>query len=103
MPTIPQQQYIIHWHDSFVDYIGSLLGVVARLMARQEATEADKRVLESLSLILNGQDAADVEWDLAAGVVKRSTLDRFSSRTYSDEPFGARVLEADGAYQDRKR
>lgn len=76
MPTTPQQQYITNWHDSFVDYIGSLLGVVAELMARSEATEADKRVLESFRLILNGQDAADVEWDLAAGVVKRSTLDK---------------------------
>lgn len=53
MPTT-HHQYITNWHDSFVDYIGSLLGVVARLMARPEATEADKRVLESLRLILNG-------------------------------------------------
>ena len=28
MPT-PQHQYITSWHDSFVEYIGSLLGVVA--------------------------------------------------------------------------
>ena len=76
MPTTPQQQYITHWHDSFVDYIGSLLGVVARLMARQDATEEEKRGLDDIRLILNGQDAADVEWDLAAGVVKRSTLDK---------------------------
>lgn len=33
-------QYITNWHDSFVDYIGSLLGVVAGLMARPEAKEA---------------------------------------------------------------
>lgn len=76
MPT-PQHQYITNWHDSFVDYIGSLLDVVAGLMARPEATE-DKRGLESIRLILNGRDAADVERDLAAGVVRKSTLDKIA-------------------------
>ena len=76
VPTTPLHQYIINWHDSFVDYIGSLLGLVAGLMARPEATDEDKRGLEGIRLILNGRDAADVEWDLAAGVVKKSTLDK---------------------------
>ncbi len=40
MPTTPYHQYNTNWHDSFMDYIGSLLGVVAGLMARPEATEA---------------------------------------------------------------
>ena len=71
-------QYITHWHDSFVDYIGSLLGVVAGLMARPEATEEDKRGLEGIRLILDGRDAADVERDLAAGVVRKSTLDKIA-------------------------
>ena len=75
MPTISQQQYFANWHDSFVRYIGSLLGVAAGLMARQEATEEDKKGLDGIRLILDGRDAADVERDLAAGVVKRSTLD----------------------------
>ena len=75
MPT-PQHQYITNWHDSFVEYIGSLIGVVAGLMARPEATEEDKRGLDGIRLILNGQDAADVERDLAAGVVRKSTLDK---------------------------
>ena len=76
MPTIIQHQYITNWHDSFVDYIGRLLGVVAGLMARPEATEGDKRGLDGIRLILNGRDAADVERDLAAGVVRKSTLDK---------------------------
>lgn len=76
MPTISQQQYIAQWHDSFVGYIGSLLGVVAGLMARPEATEEDKRGLDGIRLILNGRDAVDVERDLAAGVVRKSTLDK---------------------------
>ena len=76
MNSISQQQYIANWHDSFVDYIGSLLGVVAGLMALPEATEEDKKGLERIKLILNGRDAADVERDLAAGVVRKSTLDK---------------------------
>ena len=76
MPTIPQQQYITNWHDSFVNYIGSLLGVVTALMASPEANEEDKRGLDGIKMILNGRDAADVERNLAAGVVKRSTLEK---------------------------
>ena len=29
-----QQQYITQWHDGFVNYVGSLLGVIARLVTR---------------------------------------------------------------------
>ena len=70
------RQYITNWHDSFVDYIGRLLGVVAGLMAWPEATEEDKMGLDGIRLILNGRDVSDVERDLAAGVVKKSTLDK---------------------------
>ena len=45
-------------------------------MARPKATEEDKRGLDGIKQILNGKDAKDVERDLAAGVVKRSTLDK---------------------------
>ena len=45
-------------------------------MARPEATEEDKKGLDDIKLILNGRDAADVERDLAAGVVRKSTLDK---------------------------
>ena len=76
VPTIPQHQYLANWHDSFVAYIGSLLGVVAGLMATPEATEAEKKGLIVIKLILNRRDMADVERDLAAGVVRKSTLDK---------------------------
>ena len=33
-------------------------------------------VLEGIKMTLNGRDAQDVERDLAAGVVKNSTLDK---------------------------
>ena len=71
-----QQQYITNWHDSFVDYIGRLLGVVSGLLARPDVTEEDKGGLEGIKLILNGRDVVDVERDLAAGVVRKSTLDK---------------------------
>lgn len=73
---IEKRQYIAHWHDSFVNYIGNLLGVVTTLMASPEANEGNKKGLNGIKLILNGQDAKDVERDLASGVVKRSTLDK---------------------------
>ena len=71
-----QHQYLTNWHDSFVNYIQSLLGVIAGLMARPEATQEDKRGLECIRLTLCGRDVADVERDLADGVVRRSTLDK---------------------------
>lgn len=76
IPTISQQQYIANWHNNFVGYISSLLGVVAGLMIRPDASEEDKKVLDEIKMILSGRDATDVERDLAAGVVKKSTLDK---------------------------
>lgn len=76
MKTNSHHQYIANWHDSFVNYIEKLLGVVARLMAKPEASEKDKNVLEAIKMILNDRDVKDVERDLAAGVVKKGTLDK---------------------------
>lgn len=76
MNTIPQHQYLTNWHNSLVNYIGSLLGVVTGLMARLDATEEDKRGIEGIRLILNGRDVSDVERDLAAGIVRKSTLNK---------------------------
>ena len=74
--TILQHKYITNWHDNFVNYTQSLRGVVAGLMAVPEASEEDKRGLDSIRLILGGRDVVDVERDLAAGVVRKSTLDK---------------------------
>ena len=52
--------------------------MVAGLISRPEATAEDKRGLECIKIILNGQDAADVERDLAAGIVRKSTLDKIA-------------------------
>ena len=77
-PTISQHQYLANWHNSFVNYIKMLLGVVPGLVARQEAMEADKQALECIKSILIARDVKDVERDLAAGVVKKSTLDKIA-------------------------
>lgn len=53
-----------------------MLGVVTALMASPEANEEDKKGVDGIKQILNGQDVKAVERDLAAGVVKRSTLDK---------------------------
>lgn len=45
-------------------------------MAKPKASEGDKNVLEAIKMILNGRDVKDVERDLAAGVVKKSTLNK---------------------------
>ena len=50
--------------------------MVVGLMVRPEATKEDKRGLDGIRLILNGQEVADVEQDLATGVVRWSTLDK---------------------------
>ncbi len=71
-----QQQYIAQWHDSFVAYTSNLLGVIAVLVCRADASDDDKRCLEVIKGLLTGRDATDVEQDLAAGVVRRSTLDK---------------------------
>ena len=50
--------------------------MVSGLLARPDATVEDKRGLEVIKLILDGRVAADVERDLADGVVRKSTLDK---------------------------
>ena len=72
----PQQQYISQWHDGFVSYVGSLLGVITGLVTRPEASREDKEALEAIKMVLTGKDAEDVERDFASGIVKKSTLDK---------------------------
>lgn len=76
MNSNSHHQYIANRHDSFVNYIENLFGVVAGPMAKPDASEGDKNVLEAIKMMLNGRDVKDVERDLAAGVVKKSTLDK---------------------------
>lgn len=50
--------------------------MVAGLMASPEASEEDKKALGGIKMMLNGRDVQDVVRDLAAGVVRKSTLDK---------------------------
>ena len=59
MSTISKQQYIANWHDFFVEFIGCMYGVLAELMAKQDAMVDDKRGLDDIKLILFGWDVAD--------------------------------------------
>ena len=72
----PQQQYISEWHDSFVNFIGGLLGFVESLIVLPEATGEDKRVLDQIKLMLNCRDVKDIENTLANGIVRHDTLDK---------------------------
>lgn len=74
--TTPQQQYISEWHDSFVNFIGGLLGFVESLIVLPEATDEDKRALDQIKLMLNCRDAKDIENTLANGSVRHDTLDK---------------------------
>ena len=71
-----QEKYVANWHDSFVGYIGSLITLCEGLMARPEATDDDREALSNIKMMLTGRDAADVERDLASGIVRRSMLDK---------------------------
>ena len=74
--TTLQQQYISEWHDSFVNFIGGLLGFVESLIVLPEATDEDKRALDQIKLMLNCRDVKDIENTLANGIVKHDTLDK---------------------------
>lgn len=71
-----QNQYISNWHNSFVNYIEYLLNVVCSIVTRPELTCKEKEGLDAIKLVLIGEDATDVEMDLASGVVRESTLDK---------------------------
>lgn len=59
--TTPQQQYILEWHDSFVNFIGGLLSVVESLIVLPGATDEDKRALDQIKLMLDCRDVKDIE------------------------------------------
>ena len=79
----PQQLYISEWHDSFVNFIGGLLGFIESLIILPEATDEDKRALDQIKLMLNGKDAKDIESTLANGTVRHDTLDKIE-KLYKD-------------------
>lgn len=73
---LTQQQYISEWHDSFVKYIGWLLGIVEVMMSHPFATDVDKRGLDQIKMLLHGREALEIERSLAEADVKQDVLDK---------------------------
>lgn len=71
-----QQQYISEWHDSFVKYIGGLLGIVEVMMNHSSATDEDKRVLNQIKMLLYGREVLEIERRIAEADVKQEVLDK---------------------------
>lgn len=73
---IAQQQYISEWHDSFVKYVGGLLGIVEVMMNHPFATDVDRRGLDQIKLLLHGREVLEIERSLAEADVKQDVLDK---------------------------
>lgn len=76
--TLPQAQYIDNWHKSFVNFRNSLLSTIMGLETLPQATDEDRKCLELLKFTLLGSDVQKIEKDLAAGNVKKSTIDKIA-------------------------
>ena len=76
--TLPQAQYMDNWYKSFVNYRNSLLSTIVGLEALPQATEEDRKSLELLKFMLLGSDVQEIEKDLAAGNVKKNTIDKIA-------------------------
>ena len=76
--TLPQAQYLDNWHKSFVNYRNSLLSTIIGLETLPQATDEDRKCFELLKIILLGSDVQEIEKDLAAGNVKKSTIDKIA-------------------------
>jgi len=74
--TPAQTQYFASWHQSFVEYIGSLKLFIAALMQRPEASEEDKSGFMQCLHILEGNDVSEVERALSECKVTMSILDK---------------------------
>lgn len=73
---IAQQQYIIEWHDNFVNYIGGLLIIVEVMENHPSATDEDKKGFEQIKKLLHGREVLEIERSLAEADVKQDVLDK---------------------------
>lgn len=69
-----QQQYILEWHDNFVNYIGAILGTIDVMMNHPCATDEDKKGFDQIKLLLHGREAVEIERRLADADVKHDIL-----------------------------
>ena len=77
-PNKAQSQYLANWHDNFVNFINSLLSVVALFEVMPQATEKDKQGFEMLKLILHSSEVQSIEEDLSHGNVSKVTIDKIA-------------------------
>ena len=73
---MPKEQYILNWHDGFVNGIKYLLATAVKFSLLPEATDDDKQQIELFKLMLKGKDAKTIEKELAEGLVNHNTFDK---------------------------
>ena len=74
--TMAQSQYMANWHDSFVNWVNSVSGIMDFLSMPPMATDEDRKALAQCKVILNGNDVGSVEKSLSNGVVTDDVLDK---------------------------
>ena len=79
MMSNSQRQYLANLHDSFVEYINGTTTLVNTLMALPQATEADKKLLDTFKEILHCHDVEDVKSRLLEYPIRRSTIDKMEN------------------------
>lgn len=73
--TPVQSQYLANWHDSFVNWVNGVLGIIELLSVLQMATDEDRQALAQCKAILNGYEVVSVEESLLNGVLTDEVLD----------------------------
>lgn len=66
----------MNWHTGFVEFIKDMLLAIDDFEVSPIATDEDRKGLNKLKDVLLGSDVDDVEKDLAAEEVKKSTLEK---------------------------
>ena len=74
--TPTQSQYLSNWHDSFLNWVKGLLGIIDYLSIQPMATDEDRRALSLCKNILNGDEVSMVEDCLSNGTVTADVLDK---------------------------
>lgn len=71
-----QLRYISEWHDDFVKYIRSILGIIELMENHPSATNEDRRGFEQIKKLLHGRVALEIEHSLAMADVRQEVLDK---------------------------
>ena len=71
-----RQQYLSYCHDNFVNKVNHLLAVITSIELLPQVTEADRREIDVIKILLKGKDVRDIERDLSIGMIRQSTLDK---------------------------